>query len=809
MEKASKDDKLQAEAATGVVARKASPDGFCYENRETGKPVDPDAYKVPYLKHVQAARVSRLREFATRRVVAPATLLGAGSGSSSTAGKSASSSAKIVLPSSASESADGAAEEEIVSREGGDLAPSPTGMATEEPPKERQNLVGASGGAGEDAPLGEIADGVTVAVAEGVVGAERIASEVKIEVPEVENTPPSGVSAGAGPTTPGTTTPGKQEVAREAATTSPAALETPIAVEAAGEAALVVGVREKLEDEKAMATVGAERPIAVEASASVSPAKREGDMVAETGAEDTEVAREASGYASLGMPGAEVKVPCSGAAGGACSFDSSPQNDSRSPCAAVVAVAAECSPARRPEEHSTASARGDTAAVSPLDHAGLQTPGASGPGNVSGSEAQSPHFPGSPSPVLAIERTTRLITTSEERNAPFGDEDVGGSGQPVGFGNDQDGSPETAFGGQVVSGSTPSAHEGVPSSTVSSGRGAAVPESLFGESRNGRAASPPVGAETFQQQQEGSLMPSAGRQSQRASPSQIFSLLSASFNAGSPAAAAAELAVGSGLEDGEDAGEIAALEERLWAAIDAAFREYHDGVSLVRSRRNNASTPSAPAQAKSENTHRPSTDDASSALPPRETRATSTARSTPRREEFETTAPNAMAGSPTEAGVTTTVTPTDGMPTPDSPLLPLLQLRLSEEEEDGLFEFSSSWRGAVGGSGGGGSSQVRSGKPRRRSLAKAFSSQEPREERKVEAAPVTSKPETSTDRGEHRTAVVMCRLCCRKACDTVLRPCEHSACGVCVEKLRVQAERSGQPFSCPWDRQPVDETCSL
>ncbi|CAM9483598.1 unnamed protein product [Scytosiphon promiscuus] len=85
-----------------------------------------------------------------------------------------------------------------------------------------------------------------------------------------------------------------------------------------------------------------------------------------------------------------------------------------------------------------------------------------------------------------------------------------------------------------------------------------------------------------------------------------------------------------------------------------------------------------------------------------------------------------------------------------------------------------------------------------------------REAGQAGAESAASKPEIETNGGEHPTAdVVMCRLCCRKACDTVLRPCEHSACRVCVEKLRVQAARSGQLLSCPWDRQSVDETCPL
>ncbi|CAN0578630.1 unnamed protein product [Ectocarpus sp. 12 AP-2014] len=42
-----------------------------------------------------------------------------------------------------------------------------------------------------------------------------------------------------------------------------------------------------------------------------------------------------------------------------------------------------------------------------------------------------------------------------------------------------------------------------------------------------------------------------------------------------------------------------------------------------------------------------------------------------------------------------------------------------------------------------------------------------------------------------------------------MKPCQHSACGVCVDKLRNQAEQSGQALSCPWDRRGVDETCPL
>ncbi|CBN77245.1 hypothetical protein Esi_0038_0155 [Ectocarpus siliculosus] len=159
---------------------------------------------------------------------------------------------------------------------------------------------------------------------------------------------------------------------------------------------------------------------------------------------------------------------------------------------------------------------------------------------------------------------------------------------------------------------------------------------------------------------------------------------------------------------------------------------------------------------------------------------------------------------------------TDGQPTPDSPLLPLLQLRLSEEEDDERFEYSLAWGAgaeAGGGGGGGGSSQA-GGKARRRSLAKAFSSHKTRKEPKahegVGARPAAQAAGNESEArgdgvGGGKTTTLTCRLCCRNACDTVMKPCQHSACGVCVDKLRGQAEQSGQALSCPWDRRGVDE----
>lgn len=64
MEKAAKSEKLAVEAGTGIVARKAVPDGYSYQDRETGEPVDPMEYKAKYMKHMCTASSARRRRFA-------------------------------------------------------------------------------------------------------------------------------------------------------------------------------------------------------------------------------------------------------------------------------------------------------------------------------------------------------------------------------------------------------------------------------------------------------------------------------------------------------------------------------------------------------------------------------------------------------------------------------------------------------------------------------------------------------------------------------------------------------------------------
>lgn len=206
--------------------------------------------------------------------------------------------------------------------------------------------------------------------------------------------------------------------------------------------------------------------------------------------------------------------------------------------------------------------------------------------------------------------------------------------------------------------------------------------------------------------------------------------------------------------------------------------------------------------------------------------------------------------------------------TPSSPLSPLLDLRLSEDDFLGsssllgLDDDDEPGGGGVGISGGGsgersGALAARGGtgkvKMDRRSLSMAFYSSSQwgdskgRAKTGGEVKPQRSQPPPKrwADGGIRRrdggrdgmgaTAAAaavtarkglagsgnsssekkhpergesgrgVCTICCKRVCDAVLRPCDHAACSVCTKKLREQAEKSGNVFCCPWDRVTVSE----
>lgn len=828
MEKASSEEKLKAEAATGVVSRKASPDGYRYEDRETGKPVDPEEYKMPYLEHVRAVRASRIQEFAARRNTAPpaaaSALEEAVGASNAEADAIASSDIGTVHPAAAASVAKGEVGEARL-----DEVVLPAAPATD--PKRAARAANAEGSSEGDRLPDDVSlpDGVAVAKIGSddmplkVTGRAAAAAEKDMVVTGgndvdtcmVERVdspaalPEAEPRAPAAPATAEGESPG-------AAMTSAIAAEALLAAEQ-GSAAPAGAAAEK-DAAEGGATLSASRtPIVV---APISLVLGGG---VEEGAEvgDTEVSEETSGDAPVAVvTGDKVETPCSSsAAGDVCTLGD-----------ASVSSEPVCTRPEEPEEPDEDCLVRDAAIVSPESCVDQETPhGGCGPDSSGeaasgrGDGTSSPHLSEAPSPVLAnAGGIVSPITTPSACAESFRDGACGADNPPTFGDRDHGVGPEqTGVGNQAVApGSlSPSPRSNDPSRKVSTEDdkhdegSAAAASSSFGTSPAALASpasSPLVAAGGFEQQ-DGPLSgrtatphERVGREppsGQRATPPYPSS------HAGSPATSEVAASPGEGEEGAE---EIAALKERLWAAWDAAVQEYENGVALVRSRRDRRTpTPAGSSTTVGEASAVVACSPAGTDGP---TPTAGKVGETSRQEEGASVSGSEAARTPAP--------PADGMPTPDSPLLPLLQLRLEKEEGD-LFEYSSTWCGSGAGAG---SSQTRGGKTRRRSLAKEFSLQKTHKESKIvqeaastaagkpqgaaeeAAAQETEESEMGGGGGSDRTAA-LCKLCCRKACDTVLHPCEHSACGVCVEKLRLQAEQSGQALSCPWDRKLVDEIC--
>lgn len=150
-----------------------------------------------------------------------------------------------------------------------------------------------------------------------------------------------------------------------------------------------------------------------------------------------------------------------------------------------------------------------------------------------------------------------------------------------------------------------------------------------------------------------------------------------------------------------------------------------------------------------------------------------------------------------------------------SSLLPPLDLRLSVDD---LFGSTSDVRGLSAAAGVAGPSE--SG--RRASLSTTLASHRSRRSKKPQlwqnrTEGVAEDAHHEKDKGHSlgkleeasetleagKGSGVMCHICWRRKCDVLLRPCNHSACRVCTDKLQSQADQSGEPLSCPWDRQLV------
>ncbi|CAB1113996.1 unnamed protein product [Ectocarpus sp. CCAP 1310/34] len=836
MDKASKDEKLKAESATGVVSRKAAPDGFCYEDRETGEPVEPGAYKVPYLRHVRDVRASRVREFAAaRRVVVAASAAAAAAAASSSAcretavdgmmpgvEKRASSSVKGTAISVACISPTRAEAASKSRRNGEGLVADP---ATDAFAAASRVTVGELAAAKESLPPGAASWGVDN---NGDTPSKKIdggGAVVAIGEGEARDDVSGGEEADVLTITEGTT----QEASPEAAA------ETPRTV-TSGER-LYVGVTAAVaKNAAAIETLVSSNEAAVVDGAGEEKAMAEALVRGEVQeVEDLEVWKDMTAPVVAGGGVETIRE----SAAGEVNLDSSPSSHGT-----PEAVVPHPLSARLREPHGDSGL--ETAAIHPpFSHGVPETHGVFVPEESSASRVPETSTPR----VLATHGVVSPTTTSSVNAGSSGDEQ-GRDGAPLAAcGNRVDSISERVE--EAVSAYSPRRGGQTPmisataNPTSRNGGGSSVrvlgpPSSPPG---SGGASSPFV----EQGQHEESLgggTPGPGGTAWKASHFGVGSPFSAAaYGAGAPTVPpAGGVAVSPGQDD-EGAEEIAALEERLWAVVDAALREYHDGVALVRSRRNHHAFATAGAASETEENSTALScvpDAGAAATPPPaaqvgETAASRTSSGLGLEEEAYASGLPAKAAPVDTTPLTGDVDRTravaapaaatvehDGQPTPDSPLLPLLQLRLSEEEDDERFEYSLAWGGAGaeagGGGSGGGSSKARGGKPRRRSLAKAFSSHKTRKEPKVhEGAGARSAAQVAGIESEARgdgvgggkTTRLTCRLCCRNACDTVMKPCQHSACSVCVDKLRSQGEQSGQALSCPWDRRGVDEICPL
>ncbi|CAM9390855.1 unnamed protein product, partial [Sphacelaria rigidula] len=67
IEQNAKAEKQAVEGATGIAYKKASPDGYRYEDRKTRETVEPEVYKANYMKYVKSVSTARRNQFAVER----------------------------------------------------------------------------------------------------------------------------------------------------------------------------------------------------------------------------------------------------------------------------------------------------------------------------------------------------------------------------------------------------------------------------------------------------------------------------------------------------------------------------------------------------------------------------------------------------------------------------------------------------------------------------------------------------------------------------------------------------------------------
>lgn len=254
--------------------------------------------------------------------------------------------------------------------------------------------------------------------------------------------------------------------------------------------------------------------------------------------------------------------------------------------------------------------------------------------------------------------------------------------------------------------------------------------------------------------------------------------------------------------DNEDLKECNALEQRLWEKWDDALAEYRAGIALLKSKRLQRASTSATFEKEREALRK-------SRVCPETTSVSAKAVTGNGREAAKTTisavpssereGPKASKGFSGSIGIPR-VSADDTLAVLHSPVLALRDLRLVEEAEaEKIASPSRSRRHAD-------LKILRAkNKARRRTLASTFS--------QFQAGDGDDLGEggrgSSIMVGDGVESRKMCKLCCKRKCNTIFRPCEHMLCSVCARKVVNAAEQSGEKLSCPWDRQLVNGICSL
>lgn len=801
MDRAAKDETLAVETATGVVSRKGSPDGYYYENRETGEKVDPSLYKLQYSKHIRAVAASRLWSPKIDSCALP----GAAGGRVSTEERASAigSPSKSPVPEDGTAGLHAVADSCLPRKARGDFT---LELAVEEKEAAREKEAGVAK---------EASDARSRTLAPWVEATGDAVLEVNTQVVQ--------------------TRVGSTEGGNVAADPAPA-------LAASGGLIASTLLRLNGDDESNIAEGGGEseaaRPLVADGTKGAAAPKEELEGHENTVANAT---AELSGIGGPADPSGVVgpAAPSRSSVDGGVLVDSSTNGSAGSHALPAPLQARLETSAASPAVGSSGPCL-ETRAEEDRVGSGWATSG--GMLSEQGIEASPPHDAVLASSTVIVKELVQGVDPSLG-HAASSDANVAAAGD----------APPQADCPTFVEGIEPAPVRGRGTTTVSSSRKMGVKidgSGCVGENESDEVWSPlnlspvsfPAGPERPDNNHVAQLVENRerGQASGRifgrgdcfpATSAEGGSDSSGVCNVGGVSVPEAVLDVDG--SSGAEAKELAVLEERLWAGWDALLAEYRAAAAVIKSRRQHRTpSPAAASTAQEQSNVSPSTAAVAQGIVATGEASVVSLGSCIERGEACTMsmATQAIARNAKEGSVAAAVGPaaesTGGassppvlssaaraysdMLTPTSPLLPLLDLRLSEEEEGALFGSSSRKEGAASG----GSSRTRSGRTRRRSLAQAFSSQKMERgatatQQKMQGGGATATPVLGETEEGGGGDTRICGLCCKNACDAMLRPCEHLACGVCAEKLRVRAEQSGEALSCPWDRQPVEEICRM